>query len=1029
MNQVHRLEQGGRIDRTRQLRFVFANQALEGHPGDTLASALLANGVRIVGRSFKYRRPRGIVAAGMEEPNALVQLGAGAATVPNILATQAELYDGLLARPVTGWPSARLDLLSVISAFGPLLPPGFYNKTFMWPRHGWRFYERFIRAMAGFGKAPREADPDVYVKLNHHCDVLIVGAGPAGIAAALSAMRAGARILLLDEQAEAGGSLLGESGSVDGRPVAEWLSNALAQLQGSDRVTLLTRTTAFGYYDHNFVAALERRSDHLGLVATTGARQILHRIHAGRVILATGAFERLPVFANNDRPGVMLASAVSTYIHRYAVVPGRRLVLFATADRAYQTAIDWLDAGREVIAIVDPRPAAAPLAGGMENRLLDVLARRNVQLLRGHVVTEVLGRDRVRGVRIAPVSDDFRALGGRARDLPCDVLAASSGWSPVIHLSCHTGGRPRWDAGKLAFLPAARPDCLTAGAVNAIWERQACVEDGYRAGETAVARVGEQETAAARVGEQETAAARVPRVTLANATASTSVEAAPEQAALFLVPHRLPVSRAPAQFVDFQNDVTAAAIRLAVREGYESIEHVKRYTALGFGTDQGKLGNINGVALLAEALGKSIAETGTTMFRPAYTPVAFGALAGRDVGALFDPERVTPLHDWHLEQGAVFENVGQWTRPWYYPRAGESLDDAVHRECLAVRRGVGLLDASTLGKIDVQGPDAGEFLDRIYTNRLSNLGIGRCRYAMLLKEDGMVFDDGVVARIGQNRYLATTTTGGAAAVLRWMELWLQTEWPDLRVWLTSVTDQWATIVVTGPDSRQVLSRLCQDTALDRDAFPFMTWRSGTVAGVSARIMRISFTGELSFEINVPAEQARTVWEACYEAGRAFDITPYGTETMHVLRAEKGFVIIGQDTDGSVTPIDLGMPWILNQRKPFSFPGKRSLARSDTSRPDRKQWVGLLTVDPAKRLPEGGQLVDAPDGEPPVTMLGHVTSSYLSPVLGRTIALGFVTSGHQRLGETVYCRTANGEAIPVTVAPTVFFDPEGERQNV
>ncbi|MCB1647059.1 MAG: sarcosine oxidase subunit alpha family protein [Pseudomonadales bacterium] len=1007
MSQVNRLAEGGRIDRNAPVRFQFDGQTLTGYSGDTLASALLANGIDIVGRSFKFSRPRGIMAAGMEEPNALMQIGSGTETVPNVLATQAEIYHGLIANPTNGWPSAKFDVTALAGMFAPLLPPGFYNKTFMWPGKAWLFYEWFIRRMAGFGKAPTGADPDIYDKLNHHCDVLVVGAGPAGLHAASVAADSGARVILLDEQSEYGGSLLSTRQQIDAAPAMDWVQKTVARLVEMDNVTLLSRTTAFGYYDHNFVAALERRTDHLSLVANAGSRQRLHRIRAGQVILATGAIERLPVFSNNDRPGVMLASAVSSYINRYAVVPGNTMVLFACSDSAWQTALDHLHAGRRVAAVIDPRPAGTGMDEGSE--VFQTLRNAGTEILQGHAVVDVAGRRRVAGVFVAPVADNLRSLTGKARRIACDLLAVSSGWSPAIHLSCHTGTRPVWSEEQAAFLPGNRKGCFTAGSVNGKHDLAACLQDANQVANQALKAAGFSASNA-----------QLPVVEQVNSAQSSH---------LFLVPHQSSPTRAPKQFVDFQNDVTAGAIHIAAIEGYESVEHVKRYTAMGFGTDQGKLGNINGVAILADALGKPIAETGTTMFRPAYTPVTFGAVAGRDVASLFDPERLTAIHQWHEEHQAAWENVGQWKRPWYYPRPGENMQQAVNRECRAVRNGVGILDASTLGKIDIQGPDAGEFLDRIYTNRFSNLAVGKCRYGLMLKEDGMVFDDGVVARLAQNRYLATTTTGGAAAVLQWMELWLQTEWPELDVWLTSVTDHWATIAIAGPDSRKVMTKVCADVSFDTDDFKFMDWREGVVAGVPARIMRVSFTGELSYEINVPADYGRYVWEACIAAGEEFDITPYGTETMHVLRAEKGFVIVGQDTDGSVTPHDLGMSWIVNNKKPFSFIGKRSLSRSDTSSDTRKHWVGLLPINKDEKLPEGGQLVDDPLQKAPATMLGHVTSSYYSVALGRTFALGYVRNGRERMGDIVQCPFADSRIIPAKIVTNVFLDEAGERQNV
>ncbi len=1005
MSQPRRLARGGRIDRRRPLAFSFNGRRYEGYHGDTLASALLANGVTLVGRSWKYHRPRGIIGSGVEEPSAVIQLGVGARTVPNVRATQAELYEGLEGASVNAWPSVDWDVMQVFGALGRLFPAGFYYKTFMRPRRLWHSYERIIRKAAGLGEAPTRPDPDYYDKMNAFCDVLVVGAGPAGLAAALAAGRAGARVILVDEQAEAGGSLLSErSTTIDGAPATDWVAAAMAELATLPEVRLLTRTTAYGYHDHNFLTLNQRLTDHLPPGAHHGPRERVWRVRAARVILATGAHERPLVFGNNDRPGVMLASAVSTYINRYAVLPGSRAVVFTNNDGAYRTALDLLEAGVAVSAVVDPRPDPR---GGLPEQV----RARGVEILGGHVVTDVQGGRRIEGARVIRLGAGGDTVEGPLRGIACDLIAVSGGWSPVVHLHAQSGARPVWDEARACFVPgkAVQPERCVGAAAGSYRLGEALAE-GFAAGREAAAATG-----STGAGEPPDA---VPTV--------EEVDEEPLQP-LWLVPGTAPVARGPKRFVDLQNDVSAADIQLAVREGYRSIEHVKRYTALGFGTDQGKLGNINGMAIAAASLGQGIAATGTTTFRPNYTPVSFGAVAGRDLGDLFDPIRKTAMHPWHVEHGAEFENVGQWKRPWYYPRAGESLHDAVNRECLATRNGVGVMDASTLGKIDIQGPDAAEFLNRVYTNAWRKLEVGRCRYGLMLGEDGMVMDDGVTTRIGEQHYLMTTTTGGAAHVMAWLERWLQTEWPELRVHLTSVTDHFATIAVVGPKSRAVVSTVCEGIDFDREAFPFMASRTGTVAGVDCRVNRISFSGELAYEINVSANHGRHVWDAVMEAGRPHDITPYGTETMHVLRAEKGYIIVGQDTDGSVTPVDLGMSWII--KKKGDFIGRRSLARSDTVREDRKQLVGLLTTDPAAVLPEGSQIVLDARATKPVPMLGHVTSSYYSACLGRSIALALVKGGHARMGETLQVPLVDGRVLPVTVSSPVFIDPEGERQNV
>ena len=1004
MTQPNRLAEGGRIDRSRPLSFTFDGKSYKGFAGDTLASALLANGVTTVARSFKYSRRRGIVGAGAEEPNAILQLGATEATqVPNVRATQQELFEGLVATPTSGWPSLDHDLMGLIARIGGrLMPPGFYYKTFMYPASLWRSYEAVIRRLAGLGHSPRETDPDSYERVNQHCDVLVVGAGPAGLAAALTAARGGARVIIADEQSEFGGSLLSSREQLDGNAACNWVQRIVDELEGSEDVVMLPRSTVTGYHDHNFLTLHERVTDHLGDRAPAGSvRQRLHRVRAEWVVLATGAHERPLVYGNNDTPGCMLCSAVSTYINRYAVVPGRELVVMTSNDSGYQAAIDWHDAGRNVIAIVETRPEAS---GGQ----IEAAQDRGITVLVGSAVVDVKGSKRVTGVEVAALSPDGGAVSGKSL-LRCDTVATSGGWSPAVHLSCHAGSRPVWDEAIPGFVPGDNiQNQLTAGAIRGAFDTRSALQQGMEAGQTALRELGRA----------------VAEVTL---PAVEALRAAPAMA-LFHVPHYKPSSRAPKQFVDYQNDVTAAAIELACREGFQSIEHVKRYTAMGFGTDQGKLGNINGMAIAARVQGKSIPEVGTTVFRPNYTPVTFGAIVGRDCGELFDPQRHTPLHRWHVEQGAVFEDVGQWKRPRYFPRSGESMREAVDRECMATRQSVGLMDASTLGKIDIQGPDAREFLDRVYTNKWSTLPVGRCRYGLMCGEDGMVFDDGVTACLGDHHFHMTTSTGGAARVYEWLELYHQTEWPELEVYFNSVTDHWATLSLAGPNSRSLLAELA-DCDLSREAFRFMDWKSATVAEIPARIFRVSFSGELTYEINVEAGYATHVWNKLMEHGEKYGLTPYGTEAMHVLRAEKGFIIVGQDTDGSVHPHDLGMSWAVASDKPYSFIGKRGMAREDCVREDRKQWVGLRTRDPDMVLPEGAQAVFDPDASIPLPMVGHVTSSYWSANLGRSIALGFVKGGHGRMGESVYYPLADGRVIEAEVCSTVFLDPEGDRQNV
>ncbi len=1001
MSQKNRLGGGGRVNRAIPLTFTFNGRTYQGYQGDTLASALLANDVHFVARSFKYHRPRGIVTADVAEPNAVVQLETGAYTVPNARATEIELYQGLVANSVNAVPNLENDRMAVNQKFSRFMPAGFYYKTFMWPRKFWPKYEEKIREAAGLGKAPEALDADRYDKTFAHCDVLVVGGGPVGLLAALTAGRSGARVILVDDQRELGGSLLAGKTEIDGRPAIHWVEKVEAELAALPDVQILSRSTAFGYQDHNLVTVAQRLTEHLPVSTRRGSRELLWKIRAKRVILATGAHERPIVFGNNDLPGVMLAGAVSTYIHRYGVLPGRNAVVFTNNDAGYRCALD-LKACGAAVTIVDPR-------GQSTSEWQAAARRQGVKIMNNAAIMSARGKTRVSAVEV--VAWNKGQTGAKQADLPCDLVAMSGGFNPVLHLFAQSGGKATWSDAKSCFIPGKRV--------------QPEVSAGAAVGEFSLAR-GLTQAVDAGVDAAQSLGFAVTRPTVPKVADPAEAPLQP----LWLVGSHAAAARGPKQFVDFQNDVAAADILLAAREGFESIEHVKRYTAMGFGTDQGKLGNINGMAILANALGKSIPETGTTTFRPNYTPVTFGTFAGRELGDMLDPIRKTCVHEWHVEHGALFEDVGNWKRPWYFPKKGEDLHAAVARECLAVRNSVGILDASTLGKIDIQGPDAAKLLNWVYTNPWSKLEVGKCRYGLMLDENGMVFDDGVTVRLGQEHYMMTTTTGGAARVLTWLERWLQTEWPDMKVRLASVTDHWATFAVVGPKSRKVLQKVCADIDFANAAFPFMSYRNGTVAGAKARVMRISFSGELAYEVNVPANAGRAVWEALMAAGAEFDITPYGTETMHVLRAEKGYIIVGQDTDGSVTPFDLGMGGLVSQTKDFL--GKRSLSRSDTAKEGRKQFVGLLTDDAQYVLPEGGQIVAsdaraAADGTMP--MIGHVTSSYYSPILRRSIALAVVKGGLGKMGEKIVVPMADGRRVSATIASPIFYDTEGVRQHV
>ena len=996
MSQPFRLASGGRIDRSTCLTFAVDGRACIGHPGDTLASALLANGLHLAGRSFKYHRARGVFSAGPEESNALFGIDRGGGRFDtNSRATQVALFEGLRAASQNRWPSLRFDLGALAGVFGRLMPAGFYYKTFMWPGWAWeKLYEPVIRKMSGVGAAPTQVDPDRYISRYAHCDVLVVGAGPAGLAAALSAATADARVIICDEQEEFGGSLLSmPRRRIDDQPAWEWLAAAVGQLQ-SLGARVLPRCTAFAYGAQNFVSLLERVTDHVAPSDNAIVRQRLWQVRAKEVVLATGAIERPLVFPGNDRPGIMLAGAVQTYVNRYAVLPGRKAVLVAAHDSGYRAALDLAEAGGQVAAVVDPRDDASFDAAAE-------LQARGAQILRCCTVIGSTGRHRVTGVRVAAL-DGGEVASNRARRIDCDLVMMAGGWTPSIHLFSQSRGKSRWDDSIHGFAPAAPgPNQHSVGACAGTFALADVLRDGSAAGWQA----------AISAGAKPRRARPTPR-----SDAGLTQGGVP--------PGALPGSstRARAAFVDFQNDVTLADVDLALNEGFRAIEHVKRYTTTGMATDQGKTSNVNALGIVAALLHKTIPEVGTTTFRSPYTPVTFGAMAGASRGALFDPVRVTPIHDWAAANGAVFENVGQWKRAHYFPRGTEDMNAAVRRECRQTRSAAGMLDASTLGKIEVVGPDAAEFLDRMYCSPLKNLAPGRCRYSVLLGEDGFILDDGIVARLAPDRFHVTTTTGGAARVLHVMEDYLQTEFFDLRVWLTSITEQWAVIALNGPMARDVLAPLTDGVDLANASFPHMSVRLGTICGLPMRLFRVSFTGELGYEVNVPAGCGLQVWEQLHASGAGVGIVPYGTEAMHVMRAEKSYIIVGQETDGTVIPDDVGLTWVIGKSK-SDFIGKRSLSRPDLIRNDRKQLVGLRSTDRRTVLEEGTTLSEAASSSS--VQLGHVTSSYWSESIGEPVALAMVRGGRARVGDRLVAQTLAGLAGVEIVRPA-FYDPEGKR---
>lgn len=962
------------------LNFTFDGKTYQGREGDTLASALLANGVHLMGRSFKYHRPRGVLGAGSEEPNALVSFDRGAGRItPNVRATTLELFDGLVARSQNRWPSLNFDIGALNNAFSMFFPAGFYNKTFMWPRSFWdKLYEPIIRNMAGLGPAPTEADPDVYASVYGHCDILVIGAGPAGLAAALEASKTGGRIVLVDENAALGGSLRATPDArIDGATPTHWIAETERALRQAGNVKILTRTTAIGYYHDNFVALAERLTDHLAHAEAGRSRERLHRIRAGQVILAQGAIERPLVFHGNDLPGVMLASAAQVYLNQYGVAVGRDVAVFAAHDSAYGAAFDLHAAGVSVPAIIDARE-------DVDDVLKAEADKRGIEIIIASAVTKCFGTRRIRGLEI------FTPASGAIRKIDCDALLMGGGWTPSLHLWSHTRGSIVWDENLGAYVPGETTEnAICVGACGGEFGLGAALHGSG----------GSYDVSARAFGSGETFQA---------------------------LPNHKDRSKLKA-FVDFQNDATEKDIALAVREGFSSIEHVKRYTTIGMATDQGKTSNLNALQIASKAVSKTVEQVGLTTFRPPYTPTSFGALAGYRSDGLFEVERKTPIDGWAEEQAAVFEPVGLWRRARYFPKGGEDMHAAVARECAATRASVGMFDASTLGKIEVVGPDAAKFMNLMYTNPWTKLGVSGCRYGLMLGEDGYIYDDGVVGRISEDRFHVTTTTGGAPRVFRHMEDYLQTEFTDLDVWLTSTTEQWAVIAVNGPKARALIAPFVEEIDLAPEAFPHMAVREGRIFGIETRLFRVSFTGELGFEINVPAHYGRAVWEALHDAGARYDITVYGTETMHVLRAEKGFIIVGQDTDGTVTPADAGMSWAVSKKKK-DFVGKRSLMRADLVAKGRKQLIGLLTADPEIVLEEGAQIVADPDQPIPMDMIGHVTSSYWSATLGRSIAMALIKDGFSMEGENVFVPMPD-TIHSAQICNPVFYDPDGERLNV
>ena len=988
------------IDETTIVSFKFNGKKYFGYKGDTLASALLVNNVHLVGRSFKYHRPRGIMTSGSEEPSALVQIGTDEAiTDPNIRATEIEIYEGLEANSQNCWPSVNFDLSGINNFLSPFLPAGFYYKTFMWPASFWEKYEFFIRHSAGLGKSPTKPDTDIYDHRYLHCDVLIIGGGISGIIAAKIASINNLKTVLIEEKNELGGSTIyqnSELHKIGNKESSVWLNEEIKELKKIKNIDIKTRTSVAAFHSYNYLLARENLTDHLPKSERINKiRQRLWKIRAKKVIIATGAIERPLIFNNNDRPGILLSSAVKKYVDYYGVIAGKNSVIFTNNDTAYETTVSLFKKGVRINNIIDIRKKCS-------SNLINKVENLGIKIYWEHTIVDTHGYKRLKKISIMKLSDDAFSVVGNKINIECDCLGISGGWTPAVHLFTQSGGKLKFREEDNVFIPnITQSDQISIGSCNGNFELDDLINN-------AIDDVNKFLNCEKNI--------------YSDINVNCSKQS--ERKNIWLLPSDKIFGKTK-PFVDFQNDATAKDIKLALREGFRSIEHVKRYTTTGMGTDQGKLGNMHALGIIAETAGVKMREIGTTTFRPPYTPLTFGTIVGRNVGEYFDTFRKTPMHEWHEENNAEFENVGQWKRAWYYPKSGENMHTAVQRESKAARDSAGILDASTLGKIDIQGSDASEFLNRVYTNAWSKLAIGKCRYGLMLNEDGMVYDDGVTTRLDENHYIMTTTTGGAANVMSKLEDFLQTEWPELDVYLTSVTDHYATVSVCGPNSKKILNKLIPDLNLSDESFPHMSFKNALVDGINFRVMRISFTGELSYEINVQANYGKSVWKDCMDAGKKFNITPYGTETMHLLRAEKGFIIVGQDTDGTMTPVDLQMDWIISKKK-YDFIGKRSLYRSDTIKENRKQLVGLITENPKEVLQEGAQIV-AELNKSPVEMLGHVTSSYYSPNLNKSIALAVVKNGKNLKGKKLFVPMKD-KTINVEVTDTVFLDRENNRLN-
>ncbi len=1000
---LDRSDNGGRIDRSKHLSFTFDGRSYSGFQGDTLASALLANGVMVLGRSFKYHRPRGLYSAGPEEPNALVTLRSGNRSEPNIRATEIELFDGLEAKSQNCWPSPKFDLMSINQLGGNALAAGFYYKTFMGPKIAfnrttevWWQFEKLIRRAAGLGVAPVEADPDHYERMHAWCDLLIVGSGPAGLIAAEMAAKSGANVILCEQHPLLGGSLNGTGDTINSLDAEDWAKSCIARLQAFDNVRILTRTTVQGYFDDNILQAIERVADHKPVPDPHEPRQRSWIISAKSVVVATGAIERPMVFSGNDRPGIMLADSARRLTCEFDVVPGKNITVFTNNDTAYLAARDIAKCGGNISAIFDVRPEISGEARA-------VAALIGAEIHPGTAISRTGGWQRLSAVQYGNYDFDKKRVAPQSHRYETDCLLVSGGWSPAIHLTSQFGGQPEWSDELQAFLP---------GKPTRNWRGAGATVGAFGLENTFISAAKAAEAALEDLG-LETKPALIPEID------GNNFNLAP--AAVFEI--RREIKRGKS-FVDLQHDVTAEDVRLAHREGFVSVEHLKRYTTLGMATDQGKTSNVTGLAIMADARGEKIPDVGTTRFRPPYTPVAIGAIAGECFGHL-KPYRLTPMNDWHCDRGANMVANGLWMRPECYNLSGETVEQATIREARTVRSGVGLVDVSTLGKIDIQGPDAAEFLNRVYSNGFAKLPIGKARYGLMLREDGFLFDDGTTWRFSEHHYMMTTTTANAGPVMAHMEYYLDVIWPELKVSLVSITDEWAGIALAGPKSRAVLETCVTGVEMSNEAFPSMGVREGTIDNIPVKIARLSFSGEMAFEVYCGAHYGQALWDGLMEAGKPFDIVPYGLEALTTLRIEKGHVA-GPELNGRTTADDLGLGQMVSRKKPFI--GSILVQRDALMENGREQLVAVKSLD-GQKIRGGGHVVVSSDSANPGESLGHITSACYSPELECYIALGLLKNGRSRIGEKLYITSPlRGSHSPVEIISPHMVDPKGERMH-